>query len=175
MAVADVLPYFQLGAQLALIAGASFAGYQLLLHRRERNEQRALDVLTKLQGPEFQRAYTQVWDLPLAATPEAVRAGGREMEDAVETVALTFESLGVMAYHRIVPLAVVDNVIGGFLRESWRRVGPYVKWKREQLGAPRWAEWYEWLADRVQAGRRRRTTGAYEAFRDWKESPPFGR
>lgn len=173
--ISDVLPYFQLAAQIALVIGASFAGYQLLLHRRERNEQRALDVLTRLQGPAFQRAYTQVWDLPLGATPETVRAGGREMEDAVETIALTFESLGVMVFHRIVPLAVVDNVIGGFLRESWRRVELYVKWKRGHLEAPRWAEWYEWLADRVQVGRRRRSTGAYDAYREWKESPPFGR
>lgn len=175
MEIGEALPYVQFVAQIALVFAAAFAGYQLILHRRERGEQAALDVLTRLQSSDFQHAYTHVWDLPLEASPEVVRAGGKEMEQAIETVAFTFESLGVMVYNRIVPLHVVDDVIGGFLRESWRRVGPYVAWKRQHLKAPRWAEWYEWLAVRVDAGRSRRTVGAYEAFADWKEAPPFGR
>lgn len=169
VAVLDLLPYFQLVSQIALVFGAVFAGYQFMLHRRQRDEEGALDVLTRLQNPEFQRAYAQVWDLPLGLTAEQIRERGKGLEEAIDTVALTFESLGVMVVNRIVPLETVDDVIGGFLRESWRRLQPYVEWKRETLKAPRWAEWYHWLAVQVDAGRRRRSVPAYEAFKDWRE------
>lgn len=169
LGIPEALPYIQFLGQVALIAAATFAGYQLVLHRRERHEQAALEILTHLQGDHFQRAYMHVWELPLACTAQEIHDRGAKMEHAVETVALTFESLGVMVHNRIVPLHVVDEVIGGFLRESWRRLEPYVRWKRRKLHAPRWAEWYEWLAVQVDAGRRRRTTPAYEAFKQWRE------
>lgn len=169
MALTDLLPYFQLVGQVALILGATFAGYQFLLHRRERDEHAALEMLTSLQTPEFRTAYAQVWTLPLGATPKQVDKGGPEMRDAIATVALTFESLGVMVHNRIVRLDAVDQIIGGFLRESWRRVEPYLMSQREELEAPRYAEWYQWLAEQVEVRRRRRSTPAYEAFRAWKE------
>lgn len=167
--VGTILPYFQLVSQVALVFGALFAGYQFLLHRREREEHAALGMLTSLQTPEFRVAYAKVWTLPLAAAPELIKEEGRDIEDSVATVALTFESLGVMVHNRIVPLDAVDQIIGGFLRESWRRLEPYIQHQRNVLGAPRYAEWYQWLATQVDADRRRRSVPAYEAFKNWRE------
>ncbi|MGB0652825.1 MAG: DUF4760 domain-containing protein [Thermoplasmatota archaeon] len=165
--IPELLPYAQFVAQFALIAAATFAGIQFLLHRREVQHEAALAVLTRLQTPEFRAAYTRIWELPLGCPADHVRAKGPEMEEAVDVVMFTFESLGVMVHNRIVPIELVDQVIGGFLRESWRRVGPYVEWKRKQVGSRRWAEWYEWLADRLGVDKRR-VRGAYEVFANWK-------
>ncbi len=163
----ELLPYFQLASQSALVIAAGFAAYQFLLLRRQREENNALTVLTRLQDGEFRAAYTRVWELPLEAPPETVREGGPEVQDAIETVAMTFESLGVMVYNRIVPIDVVDQVIGGFLRESWRRAQPFILWKREQVGSRRYAEWYQWLAEHL-AVETRRSRGAYDVFRKWR-------
>ncbi len=163
----DYLPYAQFTAQISLVIGATFAGYQLILTRRERKDAQALEVLTQLQSPEFRAAYAKVWTLPLNATAEDVRAAGPDMEAAVECVAMTFESLGVMVHNRIVPIDVVDQVIGGFLRESWRRCSAYIHWKREQVHSRRLAEWYQWLAEHLTV-ESRRSVGAYEAFKDWE-------
>lgn len=169
MAIPEALPYIQFFGQVALILGATFAGYQFLLHRRERDEHAALEMLTSLQSAEFRVAYAQVWTLPLGAPPQALREAGPGMRDAADTVALTFESLGVMVHNRIVPLDTVDLIIGGFLRESWRRLEPYVLDQRARLQAPRYAEWYQWLAEQAEVRRKRRTVPAYEAFKEWKE------
>ena len=166
--VPDLLPYFQLVGQVALILGATFAGYQFLLHRRERNDAAALSVLTSLQSAEFRAAYTTVWELRLGATAEEVKACGKEMESAADIVMMTFESLGVMVHNRIVPIDLVDQVIGGFLRESWRRLEAYVKEKRVHVGSKRLGEWYQWLAEHL-AVQTRRSEGAYQAFKEWKE------
>lgn len=169
MAIPDALPYIQFFGQVALIAAAFFAGYQLLLHRRERKDLAAKDLLTSMQTQEFRSAYATIWALPLQADPEAVEAHGPDVEQAAVTVAMTFESIGVMVHNRIIPLEAVDQFIGGFLRESWRRLQPFIQEQRRRLGAPRYAEWYQWLAERVESDRRRRTVPAYEAFADWRE------
>jgi hypothetical protein len=151
---------------LALIAAASFAGYQIILQRQDRATEGAIQVLTQMQSIEFQKAYTKIWNLPLAATAHDIRDAGPEYEDAVEVVAMTFESLGVMVHNRLVPVDLVDQAIGGFLRESWRRTQPYIEWRRDQVGSRRLAEWYQWLAEHVAVDTRR-STGAYDAFRKW--------
>ena len=89
------------------------------------------------------------------------------MEEAAGTVMMTFETLGALVHSRVVPIDLVDHVIGGFLRESWRRLEPYVKWKRAAIGSARWGEWYQWLFEHLAVNPRRQQ-GAYEVFRDWK-------
>lgn len=167
MGIPEALPYIQFFAQASLIIAACFAGYQFLLHRREREENNAVAVLSRLQDAEFRAAYQQIWDLPLGASAEEIRARGREVEEAVQTVALTFESIGVMVHNRIVDMELVDQIIGGFLRESWRRCQSYVETRRSELDTRRWAEWYQWLAEKLAVDERRKV-GAYVAFKDWE-------
>jgi hypothetical protein len=38
---------------------------------------------------------------------------------------LTFESIGVMVFRGIVPLEMVDELLGGVCVESWRRLENY--------------------------------------------------
>lgn len=163
----EYLPYVQFLGQFALIGGAIFAGYQFLLHRREREDAMALEIVTTLQSPQFRTAYARIWALPFKASPRDVEQGGHEMEEAIDTVMMTFEMLGIMVHNRQVNIELVDQAIGGFLRESWRRVDEYVHWKREQIGSKRYGEWYQWLAEHL-AVETRRSQGAYDAFRAWK-------
>lgn len=165
--LAEHLPTIQFFGQIALIAAAVFAGTQFVLHRKDRNEHNAIEVLTRLTSPEFRHAYAKVWELPLAATTEEVKQQGPDMQHAIDDVAMTFEMVGVMVHNRMVPIDVVDQVMGGFLRESWRRVRPFIEWQREAYGNKRIAEWYQWLAEHL-AHDTRRSVGAYQAFKDWK-------
>lgn len=165
----EVLPYFQLVGQVALVVGAGVAAYQLVQLRKQRHDQAALQVLTNLQSPEFRRAYARVYALPLGASAAQVAEGGDDLEDAATTVMMAFETLGVLVHNRVVPIDVVDQVIGGFLRESWRRLEGFVTRKRAELQAPRWGEWYQWLVERIDERRGpRRAQGAYEVFKGWR-------
>jgi hypothetical protein len=167
VALADLLPYFQIVGQVALVVGAFFAGYQLLQVRRHRKEQTSLQIVTSFTTQEFRDAFARVYALPLGASPEDVKGASPDMEKAAATVMMTFEMLGVLVFHRMVPLETLDQAIGGFLRESWRRLEAYVRWKRNVLESPRWGEWYQWLAEHASVSRRREA-GAYEVFREWR-------
>jgi hypothetical protein len=164
MTVADALPYFQVAGQSALVLGAIFAVYQLLQVRRHRNEQMSLQIVTSFTTDEFRHAFARIYSLPLGASAEDVRSS--DMEDAATTVMMAFEMLGVLVYNRMIPLDTLDQAIGGFLRESWRRLQKYVEWKRVQVQSTRWGEWYQWLAEHLTTNPRREA-GAYEIFRNW--------
>lgn len=170
MTVPEILPYFQLAGQISLVIGAGFGGYQLLQVERGRREQTALQTVTSFNTQEFRDAFAKVYTLPLGASAEMVRESGPEMEAAATTVMMTFEMMGVLVHSRMVPIETVDQAIGGFSRESWRRLENYTKWKRNAVQSVRWGEWYEWLVDRLSHNPRR-TTGAYDAFRDWQPEP----
>ncbi|MEA3190395.1 MAG: hypothetical protein QOD77_977 [Thermoplasmata archaeon] len=167
MAITDALPYFQLAGQLSLVVGAAFAFYQLLQVERSRKDSAALQTVTSFNTQEFRTAFAKVYTLPLGASAQQVRDAGRDMEDAATTVMMTFEMMGVLVHSRMVPIETVDQAIGGFLRESWRRLEPYVQWKRAEVQSVRWGEWYQWLYEHL-ATNPRRQVGAYEAFREWK-------
>lgn len=167
MAVSDLLPYFQLAGQVSLVVGAAFAFYQLLQVERSRKESGALQTVTSFNTQEFRDAFAKVYTLPLGASPQHVRDAGRDMEEAATTVMMTFEMMGVLVHSRMVPIETVDQAIGGFLRESWRRLEPYVQWKRAEVQSVRWGEWYQWLYEHLAVNPRRQV-GAYEAFKDWK-------
>lgn len=164
---AELLPYFQLVGQVSLVVAAGVAVYQLLQLRKRRAHEEALQVITGLNTTEFRAAFNAVNELPLGATAQQVRDAGPAMEQAAGTVMMTFETLGVLVHNRVVPIDLVDQVIGGFLRESWRRLGNYVDWKRKAIGYARWGEWYQWLFEHL-AQNPRRAEGAYTAFKDWK-------
>ena len=167
MDAAHLLPSFQLVGQVALVVGAAVAVYQILQLQQAQRQAAALQVITGLNTNEFRAAFTAVNDLPLGASASQVRDAGPHMEAAAGTVMMTFETLGVLVHNRVVPIDLVDQVIGGFLRESWRRLEGYVLWKRQAIGYARWGEWYQWLFEHL-AQNPRRAEGAYEAFKEWK-------
>jgi hypothetical protein len=143
MPVQDYLPYFQLAAQVGT----------------------AVQTVTAFNTQEFRDAFAVINALPIGATAAQVREAGAE--DAANTVMMTFEMMGVLVHSRMVPIETVDQAIGGFLRESWRRLADYVHAKRREVQSVRWGEWYQWLFEHL-AVNPRRAVGAYEAFRDWQ-------
>lgn len=167
MGPAELLPYFQLAGQVALVIGAVFAGYQLVQIERTRREQMSLQTVTQFNTQEFRAAFALVNTLPIAATAEQVREADPEMERAATTVMMTFEMLGVLVFNRMLSLHILDQAIGGFLRESWRRLEKHIHQQRKEIQSPRYGEWYQWLFEHVAVDARRER-GAYEVFRAWE-------
>jgi hypothetical protein len=166
--VPEILPYFQLAGQISLVVGAAFAFYQLLQVERGRREQTALQTVTSFNTQEFRDAFGKVYTLPLGASAQQVKDAG--LEEAAMAVMMTFEMMGVLVHSRMVPIETVDQAIGGFARESWRRLEHYVQWKRKEVQSLRWGEWYQWLFEQL-AQNPRRTMPAYEAFKAWRPEP----
>ena len=89
----------------------------------------------------------------------------------MRSIGLVIEGLGYSVFERVVPLRIVDNLVGGNIRIIWRKLRRYVEFERERSGSQKTFEWFQWLAeqlDRYQQGKTSLQIGAHEAYRDWK-------
>src|SRR5262245_26024428 len=129
---------------LTLIAGVTFSVLTLRQWHRTRYLSAAAELVHTIQTAEFTRSIALLVELPLDIDAESMRSDPKVLA-AFYSVSHVFESLGVLVYHRLLPLHLVDHLIGGYVRSSWKRVQPIVA-SRRQVGGIMFAEWYQWLA-----------------------------
>jgi len=110
-----------------------------------------LELVHSFQTPETTRALAVV----------IVRGQGLEL-DALRQLAFgealplvvhlftTFEALGALVYRGELDLDLVRAVFGGPVTRSWSVLRPLVEELRQQRGWPRYSEWFQWLAERIQ-------------------------
>lgn len=157
-----------LGA-IIVIGGVVFAVIQIRLFRRQRLEAAAIEVIRSWQSPEFTRAFTVIQKLPDGISGAKLRSHCPDCESMAMTVGNTFESFGVMVYRRIVPLAVVDELLGGATLVLWRKLAAWVDELRKEQSRETVYEWFQWLAERLQEqASSNELEGAHVTHRDWK-------
>jgi hypothetical protein len=151
---------------VAVLVAIVFGTLTIRQWQRARELSAAAQLVQTLLTNEFTRSIGLVIELPEAAPAEAV-SGRPELTHAVMVVAHGFESLGVLVFHRLLGLHLVDHLVGGYVRTSWRRLKPYVEARRALIGS--YAEWYQWLAERMEEDPAPgKSTGAHLAHRHWR-------
>jgi hypothetical protein len=157
-----------LGA-IIVVGGVVFAVIQIRLFRRQRLEAAAVEVIRSWQSPEFTRAFTVIQKLPDGISGAKLRAHCPDCESMAMTIGNTFESFGVMVYRRIVPLAVIEELLGGATVVLWRKLAAWVEELRKEQSRETVYEWFQWLAERLQEQPGFDTIeGAHMKHRDWK-------
>ncbi len=120
--------------------------------------------------PEWIRSSRIVLGIPAGESVAQIEGDERTLR-AVEAVCVILEGLGYSVYERIIPLRVVEDLLGGVVRVSWRNLRGYVESERVKAGSDKYWEWFQWLAEQIErngSGRTNLTRGAQDAFRDWK-------
>jgi hypothetical protein len=133
---------------IAVVVAVVFGLLTLAQWRRTRFLTAAAELVHTMQATDFARSIARLMELPEHAAVDVV-LGDKETSAAFYLVSHMFESLGVLVYHRLLPLYLVDHLIGGYVRASWRRVHLVVDERRGALGAM-FGEWYQWLYDRLE-------------------------
>ena len=71
-----------------------------------------------------------------------------------------------MVFERVVDHRLLDRMVGGAVRGTWRRLRRWVEAEREESRIPNVGEWWQWLYERLEAdpdpGKAR---GAHIAYR----------
>jgi hypothetical protein len=156
-----------LASSLAVLVAATFGTLTIRQWQRSRYLSAAAELVHTMQTPEFTRAIGLVMNLPERADPAVVQSDA-ESAAAVHAVTHVFESLGVLVFHRLLPLHLVDHLLGGYVRASWRRVKPYAEARRKEVGAM-FGEWFQWLAERMeQEPVPGKDVGAFVAHSGWR-------
>lgn len=168
------LDLYQLAA-LAEIFGAGgivfaliFGAVQVQHLRRERADRSAAELMHVFQSAEFFQGFKAVVALPEGATAEQIRAKGPAFESDVNRIAFLLEELGVLVFRRVIPITLVNETMGGFLRIAWTRMKPWIVEERARLGAPTFGEWFQWIAERLDETPALKKEPAHLRYRNWR-------
>ena len=153
-----------------VVGGIFFAVMQMRHLRQQRREMAAIELFRFFGSPQFSQAYREILRLPDGLSIRELREYSPNAEDCAMIISTTMENIGVMMYQRIVPSAVVENLIGDSAVVLWRKLEVWAKEIRADLDNPQAFEWFQWLAEILETLRGPDQAPAYEAHKDWKPS-----
>ena len=150
-----------------ILVGVVFAAVELVEFRRRRRAEVATELFRRFAQPELGRAITLIKRLPDGISIEELESMGGEYEEAAQIVAMAFESMGLLVFREMASFRMIQELTGGLLLMMWRKLEGWIKATREVQGNPRFAEWVQWLAERLDE-READMVPAYLAHADWK-------
>src|SRR5512135_1173533 len=113
-----------LGA-VAVLAAIVFGVAQIRHFRQQRRAALAVELMRSIQDTEFTRSLRVLLSLPVGATAADVRARGVQLEDHVWAIAAKYETLGYLVYRGIMPIELVEELVGGVGVHLWERLRPW--------------------------------------------------
>ena len=166
----DLAAWLNLISTVAIVGALIFTGLQVRTANRTRHEAAAITVIQTTQSESWTRAIDLLRKLPENANLATVLAAGPEVERAIFEFGVRLETIGYMVFQRIIPLHVIDDLIGGVTFVYWTRAKVWVESVRQDTENPKFLEWSEWLVDRITERRSRLSHGpAHLRFKDWRE------
>ncbi len=154
---------------LLVIGGMVLGVIEIRNYRTQRQETAAMEIMRAFQSPEFTRAIQLVMEYEGDSRDCCDPEVSPELLKAVMLISTTLESIGLMVYRRSVPFSLVQQLMGGTIQACWSVLSSYVDRVRKNAGRDSLYEWFQWLAERLEAHPEYRDDeGAYVKYRDWK-------
>lgn len=149
MTVETIALIANISLALSFIIALIFGIAQVKTAARDRRERLTLDALRNFQTQEFA-------ELILHVTSGKIPTSRKEMEalPAKERImfvqfAQQMESLGLLVAERLINLDLVDKTIGSLVSTAWDKYKPVMLELREKTPDPFLAEYFQWLAERI--------------------------
>lgn len=151
----------------AVIAAIAFGIAQIRQFRQQRRDAVAVELMRSIQDAEFTRSLRMMLTLPAGSSVEDVRVRGESFEDAALALCAKYETLGYLVFRGIMPLELVEELVGGVGVHVWNRLKPWALALRDEQQQPLLLEWYQWLAEHMERRGRPLESPAFERHRDW--------
>jgi hypothetical protein len=156
-----------LGA-IAVLAAIAFGLAQIRQFRQQRRDVLAVELMRSIQDAEFTRSLRILLTLPIDASVDEFRSRGESFEDAVWALASKYETLGYLVYRGIMPIELVEELVGGIGVNLWTRIAPWANALRAEQQQPLLLEWFQWLVERLQERHRPEAVPAFIRCQNWK-------
>ncbi len=157
----------QIVTTLTVVGGFVFGALNLRQYAHARDEHAALAAVNALavsSASHMRRVLSTPTDRPFAD----LVASDRELEESAGILCGQFEQLGYLVYRRMVPVAIIDDTVGGSIRAVWPRLRPWIEADRVRAANPYLEEWFEWLYLQLDRYPRKKTAPAASAHPDWR-------
>ena len=166
----DLSTLANIATALTVLTAVVFGLIEMRRAREEREERAAFVAVQAILTPAWIDSMTLVQAISKGTTPSQIEADPRLFK-AAQSIACILESLGYAVFARMVPLNVVDELLGGTVRVAWRKLRGYVEYERERAGSQKNWEWFQWLAQQIDRHSKAPTSlalGAHDAYGDWR-------
>ncbi|UCC83872.1 MAG: hypothetical protein JSW46_02755 [Gemmatimonadota bacterium] len=157
---------------MAVIGGVIFAVIQVRHYRQQRRDAGAIELVHVVLSVHFLEAFRLMGSVPDGISATELRAKGAEYEAAALSVFLMYETIGLLVFRDVAPFHLVRDLTGGAAVAMWRKLRIYFEEIREERSHERIAEWFQWLAERLEEEEARAPIQpAHKRFADWKPPP----
>ena len=166
----DLATILNLVSTIAIVGALIFAALQVRQSNRSQRDQAAVAMMKAVMRDALTRSLELLAEIPAGAQIADIERCGQETTRALLEFGVGLESIGYMAFRRMVSLQTVDELLGGMSLMYWSRAKSWAVHERTRIGNPRFFEWCEWLADRI--GERRTQRGhvpAHLQHKLWRE------
>lgn len=151
----------------AVIVALTVGLVQIRQSDRKRRDMAAVELIHAVQSLEHIRSVRLLILLHDDADP-ALFQSRPELEEAFFLVDHVYEAIGVLVHEGVVPLHLYDDIYGGTTRKLWRKTRRYAEARRATLAHPNFAEWFQWLAEQLEAHPAPgKADGAHVAHKSW--------
>ena len=144
---------------VAVLAAILFGYVQLKQYRQQRNDNAAIELMRSFHDADFIYAFHRLW--------MDENGSDVEYERAAFLLAARFETFGQIAFRESIPFHLIDELVGGAVVGMWHKIRPLAEKIREEQNYPQLFEWFQWLAERLEAQGRTELPPAFLREHDW--------
>lgn len=166
--LADIAYLSEIFGTLAVFAGILFGVVQLRQFQQQRRDALAVELMHSIQDVEFTQSLRIVLAAPKGLSGPQFIELGQETEQAAWALLAKYETLGYLVYRRIMPIEMVEELVGGLGVSLWHQLRPWILHVREHQNQPLLLEWFQWLAERLEERGRPAAVPAHIRFGNWK-------
>jgi hypothetical protein len=153
---------------IAVVSGLFFAGIELRHFRQSRERESALELFSTFQTAEFVRGVRAIAELPENQSKKQIEELAGSRMDDMYSVITSLEGMGALVQKGEVSLELVEDFFSGIIIMTWLKLRRYIEDERKSLGRETWAEWTQWLAEKVaEREGTEAAVPAYIEYRDW--------
>ena len=164
----------QIVQALAVVGGGLFAIDQLRQMRLQREIQTGAELLRSMQSPLTASTTMMVVELPdNLSTAELKAQTGDKFADVLYLCSV-FESMGPLIARGHLSLDYYADFYRGATVHCWRKLRRYIEEQRAN-GYSNLFEWFQWLAERLEARAPSSEAPAQLQFAEWKSPADFQR
>jgi len=137
-------------------AGVLVGVVYYILDMRHQRQVRQSDMVIRLYNTfgstEFAKSYQKVHSLELEDFAGYLKKYGTDPEvyAAMVNVGVFFEGIGLLAKRKLIDMSLVHDLFSSIVRLTWEKMAPIFKGRREQLKAPSYGEWFEYLYNELK-------------------------
>ena len=165
----DLTAIIDLLSVVAVVSGLIFAGVELRQYRSSRTRESALELFKTWQSLPFLRGYRAISNLPDNQSVKQVEEIASGKMDDIFFLIATLEGMGALVFQGELDLEQVEEFFDGFIIITWKKMQRYIEEQRKIHARESWAEFTQWLAERVIERESKNTVvPAYIKHKDWQ-------